>query len=287
MEKKSLIKYLSLMGLTLVGTSCEKQENLFETSGNCPTPLTSTQPTKVGFTPIMELSLPDSINNHVIALSMLAYDVFDNPTMAESFSLDPQGYLQSKGLRDCIIDLNSVEVKAILALGDSEIKRAIESNDLDGFLRLLESKKYISVNTNYYSSMTRYICSQVKENKAILGDLPEINEKSPVWLAALVFVAAVAVYVWFVIDMAVEVACTQSADRGTFDNPVLKIWGLKNNINDIPVVDKIIEQNLDKVVDMVEKTDAYQQSDIKMKHEDLKNWLRKPVTQYFIDAGLI
>ena len=53
MEKKSLIKYLSLMGLTLASTSCEKQENLFETSENSSTPLKSSQPTKVGFTPLI------------------------------------------------------------------------------------------------------------------------------------------------------------------------------------------------------------------------------------------
>ena len=218
---------------------------------------------------------------------MLANDIFEDPATAQSFSQDPQGYLQSKGIRDCILDFNSVEVKATLALGDFEIKRAIESYDLDEFLRLLESKNYISFNTNYYGSITKYISSQIKENKAILGDLPEINEKSPVWLAVLVFVAAVSFYVWLVVYMSVEGIYSDLNFRGSFDNPVLKIWGLKNNINDVPVVDKLIEQNLDKVVDLVEKTDVYQQSDAKMKHEDLKNWLRKPVTQCFIDAGLI
>jgi len=299
--KKSLIKCLSLAGLTLTGVSCEKQEsNPLETSKDYPSPLNSSITQKVGFTPIMELNLPDSINNQIVTLSELTKDVFENPSVAKSFSADPQGYFESKGLEGFNIDLNSVEIKAILALGDQDVRRAIEANDLFGFIRILENKKYISFDNVYSNlSMKEYIASQIKDNKKLLEDLPVID-KAPFWFIAVGVVAYVVAATMFWVYMSIEVygpdgkpsykigqGGNGSGSGFSFDNPVLKLWGLKTNSSDIPVVNELLDQNLDKMVDVIEMMDVYQQSNEKMERQDLKNWLRKPVTQYFIDNGLI
>ena len=288
MEKKSLIKYLSLMGLTLASSSCEKfDKGSLDESLDSSIPLKSSQTAKAGFTPIMEINFPNDIKDQIIALSMLAQDIFENPAIAQSFSQNPQGYFASKGLSDSNIDMNSGEVKAILAFGDPEIRNAIESKDLDRFVHLLESKQYISLDNN--SSIKAYIESQIKANKEVLDDLPLI-EKSMFWISNFNNYVFIYTHFWFIGTACSYVVCDDviRLNNGIlktydFNNPVLKIWGLKTASSDIPVVNELIEKNLNKIVDAIEKTNAYQQSNAKMEHEDLKNWLRKSVTQSFID----
>jgi len=302
MKKKSLIKNLSLIGLTLATASCEKQENnILEKQDNHPSSLKGNQSSSIGFTPILELNLPDSVNNQVIALTTLVEDIFKDPSIAQSFSLDPQSYLNSKGIKFCNIDINSVEVKTIIALGDKEVRDAIITNDLPAFLRLLEAKKYITFDNTYFNgTLKNYLESEVLNNadiKKLLKNMPEINEKAIFLVAAVVAYVAVATMFWVYISIETRISSpepnihtdiTALFSHGyDFNNPVLKIWGLENNSHDVLVVNELIEQNLDKLVDMIEMMDVYQQSSPKMKHEDLKNWLRKPITQYFIDAGLI
>ena len=281
MEKKSLIKYLSLMGLTLVSSSCEKfGKDSLDESLDSQIPLKSSQTTKAGFTPIMEINFPDHIKDQIIALSMLANDIFDNPSIAQSFSQNPQGYFASKGVSGCNIDMNSEEVKVILALGDPEIKNAIMSNDLVNFLRLLEEKKYISLDNTYSnSSIKAYIESQIKANKEISEDLPQFVN-SPILYTIVAFPANINIPV-YICGRDEQYRSFKNYD---FNNPILKIWGIKNNSDDIPVVNELIEQSLEKIVEAIEKMNTYQQSNFKMKHEDLKNWLRKPLTQSFIDS---
>jgi len=284
MEKKSLIKYLGLMGLTLASASCEKLEkDSLNESLDSQIPLKSSQTAKTGFTPIMEITLPDFINDQIIALSILAQDIFENPAIAQSFSQNPQEYFASKGLSGCNIDMNSGEVKAILALGDPEIRSAIESNDLVNFFRLLEEKKYISLDNMYSNSPIKtYIESQIKANGQILADLPPF-ENSPFFVVSAIVQSNIGTYVVSNTQLDIMI-CVRGHDvQYRFNNPVLKIWGIKNNSTDTPIVNELIERNLDKLVEAIENMNTYQQSNFKMKHEDLKNWLRKPLTQSFID----
>ena len=305
MKKKSLVKYLGLMGLTLVATSCEKEEGtkqVKEKQGHSSPQKGQSQ--KIGFTPIVELSLPDSVAKQIMALSSLIEDVFGDTLDIQSFLNDPQKYFTSMGIDNCNIDLNSVEMKAILAMRDQDVKNAIIARDLHKFIQLLESKNYISSGHIYFNGfLKKHLEHQLANNqdiKKLLKEWPEITEASPfVWatviaivVAAVYIVAAVEVYFWVdtvgLPDDKPTSAMPSPLNPGfNFDNPVLKIWGLETQSNDILVVNELIEQNVDRLVALIENMDVYKKSNMQMEHEDLKNLIRKPVTQYFIDAGLL
>jgi hypothetical protein len=38
---------------------------------------------------------------------------------------------------------------------------------------------------------------------------------------------------------------------------------------------------------MIEQTDVYKKAQPTLTHDELKNWIRKPITQYFIDSGVL
>ena len=304
MKKKSLIKNLSLIGLTLTVTSCDKQlENNPLNNENYSFPTRSPQGQRMGFTPIVELNLPDSINNHIIALSTLAFDVFENPLVAQLFSQDPQSYFNSKGLQNCNIDMNSGEIKAIIALGDKEIREAISLNDISKFLRLLEEKNYITFDNAYFNgSLTKYFESELTNNsdfQDVLKNLPlstiSKGNANLVFLSPAIFIHFMLIYTQievnpikepdFPVDLSYSTA--KSLTGFDFNNPVLKIWGLETNSNDIYVVNELIEKKIDEIVDVFENFILNKNFTFNMSREDLKTWIRKPVTQYFIEVGLI
>ena len=302
MEKKQLIKWLALMGLVLVDTSCEKQENQNQANNGYPSSTKSSNQQKVGFTPIAELDLPDEIDNQIIALGTLAANIFENPDVAQTFSNNPQEYLNSIGLGNTILDINSVEVKTLLALGDNDIRMALQNDDLQLFITLLQNKNYLSMNNNYISSdLENYLIKQYNLDPDLqkhIKEFPMITKQQsfvfgPVaWVIAVVAEAVAAAYnvvvsvnFGFWINVATEVnTCGTVGVATQLNNPVLKIWGLSKNEGDIPVIHELIEQNVEKVVKMVEQTDIYKAAQPTLTHDELKEWLRKPITQYFIDS---
>jgi hypothetical protein len=84
--------------------------------------------------------LPPDTWRDVVALGFLAQDVFDRPEVARAFSRDPAGYLRAVGLEDVALDPESVEVKVALALGDPEVRAAIEADSPGQFLAALERR---------------------------------------------------------------------------------------------------------------------------------------------------
>src|SRR5437867_7217433 len=60
--------------------------------------------------------LPVEAWQEVVALSLLAQDVFDRPEVASSFARNPAGYLKASGMDDVTLDTQAVEVKVALAL---------------------------------------------------------------------------------------------------------------------------------------------------------------------------
>jgi len=147
MKKNSLIKYLSLMGLTLASTSCEKQEKQsFEENENYPSPLQKSLAQKIGYTPLVELHLPDSVNNQIIALATLVQDVFDDHSVAQRFSQNPKEYLESKGLMNCNIDLNSVEVKT--NENDVPVVNELIEQNVYKIVKTIENMDIYKQNTN-------------------------------------------------------------------------------------------------------------------------------------------
>lgn len=98
----------------------------------------------------LRLSMKDSIPRHmqeqVVALCLLAKDIIARPEIAgQRFSADPKAYLDERGITGVTLDMNSREVKVVLALGDSEVREAAVKGDVRRYLQLLESKGLLGV----------------------------------------------------------------------------------------------------------------------------------------------
>lgn len=86
-------------------------------------------------------SVPKNLQEQAMALCLLAMDVIAMPSEAGSrFSADPKGYLAERGISPDALDLNSREVKIVLALGDAEVRAAAKSGDIRRYLDLLEER---------------------------------------------------------------------------------------------------------------------------------------------------
>lgn len=331
MNKKNLIACLAGLGLIVMNSSCEKDElNQGQKEGQ--DVLSGSASNKIGFTPLYELELPDDVLNQLVALSSLSNDIFKDPSVAQSFSSDPKKYLASIGMPSNALDINSLEVKAVLALGDKEVREAINNNDLTRFVKLLDAKGYLSVNKMSTKSsleindrLQGYLIQSFKEIPELQGyvknfeSLANSKSKSKSSVSSVnpdsgesidaIFVAIVAVYVLVVVhsqlgvsynvvavlnvgvgvNIAVETNVTVSGvDESSINmnNPVLKIYGLETQTNDIYVANAYVEQTLDQIVDMTKQLEISRDVRSVMSDQVLRESLRAPVTQRMIDLGM-
>jgi len=92
-------------------------------------------------------AIPRNMQEQAIALCLLAKDVIARPDEAgRRFSADPKGYLAEKGIIGVDLDLNSREVKIVLALGDGAVREAAMNGDTQRYLQLLESRGLLGIN---------------------------------------------------------------------------------------------------------------------------------------------
>ncbi len=144
--------------------------------------------------------VPPEAWRDVVALSLLAQDVFDNPEVASTFSRDPNGYLKAIGLDDVRLDPGAIEVKVALALGDPDVRGAIERDDPRAFVQALEGRGLIR--SPEPSQLAKRIGAQLDALKLQMGEAP-----SPEACTALaICIAAVWVWVAVVQDVVVAVA---------------------------------------------------------------------------------
>lgn len=86
-------------------------------------------------------SVPKHLQDQAVALALLARDIVARPQdTGARFSADPKAYLAGMGIKDTVLDLNSREVKIVLALGDAEVRDAAMKSDIGRYLRLLEER---------------------------------------------------------------------------------------------------------------------------------------------------
>lgn len=136
----------------------------------------------------------------------LASDLYDNPSLAHKLKSYPEVVLANYGLSTIEFDLNSVEMQVLLALGDSEIVAALESQDFIKYLKLLQQKQIL-----LDESLERIDLSVLDNASALLkstdGSLVE-KQNVDAELNSLVFICAVAVLIYVVgaTIAAVEVA---------------------------------------------------------------------------------
>ena len=276
MNKTNLISSLAGLGLILTNSSCEKKE-LISTNEESQNTIMKSPVQNLGYTPLYSVEIPQEIQEQIIALANLTNDVFRDPSVAEAFSNNPNNYLTSIGLSSCNLDLNSVEVKAILALGDKEIRQAIVDYDLPKYVRLLHEKNYLNWNTDHYDFVYQNFLDQCFAN------VPEL-EKLGVYLP---IVSCYVIYPFSFI-VPIQVFGSNIVINRILANPVINIWGLENNPNDnIYIVNEMVEQQVNQIIEAMKVIAKYQNREIEVTDDVLRAYLRKPVTQQLIDFNLI
>ena len=241
--------------------------------------------------------------------------------LAQSFSANPEKYLTSIGIPSNALDINSLEVKAILALGDKDVKERILNNDLAGFVKLLDTKGYLSWNKmlspkgdldnlQINDKLQDFLIQSFKDTPELqeyiksFESLANATTNSKTAVEAVVVAIAIAyvlvlvhsqVGVSYNVAVALNVAAAvnvvakvnvkvsgEVASTLVTANPVLKIYGLETQTNDTYVVNAYVEQTLNQIVDVSKQVVG---SNV-ISDQDLKSALRVPVTQKMIDLGM-
>ncbi len=221
--------------------------------------------------------VPPDAWQDVVALSLLAQDVFDNPEVARTFSRDPAGYLRAIGLQDVRLDPEAVEVKVALALGDPDVRAAIDRDDPRVFVQALETRGLIR--SPEPSQLAQRIGAQMEEIKARFGGsiTPEACTVTAICVAAVwIWVAVVqdaivAVAVAAVVSVyAYALVSTRAIGGGhrrrkgamiLQDNPSLRLAGALGgpDFGD-RVADTFVEENVERVAAAVETLEVYRQA---------------------------
>ena len=219
--------------------------------------------------------LPPQAWRDVVALSLLAQDVFDNPEVARAFSRDSRGYLRSVGLEDVDLDPNAVEVKVALALGDPELRAAVDRNDPRAFLQGLEHRDLLRAPET--SQLASHLSSRIEAAKASLapGGSPEA--------CTLVVVCVAAAWIVLIVvqDAVAAVAAAVAVSLYAYTLVSIKIIGPKKMIDreslrELPsfklagalggpdfadrAMNSFVEENVEKIATAVESLDTYREN---------------------------
>ncbi len=225
--------------------------------------------------------VPPEAWRDVVALSLLAQDVFDNPEVASAFHRDPQKYLKAVGLDDVRLDPEAVEVKVALALGDPDVRSAIDRDDPRAFVQALEGRGLIR--SPEPSQLAQRIGAQIDGLKSRLN-LDPVPESCTavaiclvaVWVwVAVVQDAVVAVAVAAVVSLYAYALISTSAYGGgrgrkkarlsmALDhNPSFRLAGALGGpeFGD-RVADTFVEENVERIASAVEALEAYQKAGV-------------------------
>jgi hypothetical protein len=141
--------------------------------------------------------LPVETWRDLAALSGLAQDVFDNPEVAQAFTRDPRRYLQAVGMPDVRLDPQAIETRVALAVGDPELRAAIERDDPGAFLRGLESRGLLA--SAEPSQIADRLRARLKDGGGLpAGDAGALDAVAPEACSVLAICIA-AIWVWVVV----------------------------------------------------------------------------------------
>ena len=230
--------------------------------------------------------VPPEAWQDVAALSLLAHDVFDNPEVARSFSRDPAAYLKAVGLDDVKLDPGAAEVKVALALGDPDVRAAIERDDPRAFVQALETRGLIQ--SPEPSQLAQRIGAQLESLKSELGDrfTPEACSVfaiciAAVWIwvavvqdavVAVAVAAAVSVYAYVLVSTSVAGGGGGGGGGGhrrrrvgklLEDQPSFRLAGALGGpeFGD-RVADTFLEENVERIAAAVESLEAYRRAGV-------------------------
>lgn len=262
------------------------------------------------FTPDTEYLTPDLMDKGLAAIDLeftkedvdylqfidkLGADIIKYPIIAKQFAKNPQLFCEKYGY-NYPVDLDENFLRLILALGDDDINSAVKAGDIQTTLFLMKEKNLL--NSNYYSKY-QIDEEQRKELLAMMGFNDEfINEAYGCGVAVCLVIVLAVGYMYVAAVAAGYAAIVGSLYIGlrtnteTYiynpnrsiildNNPSLKIWGLKGNPqNTFVAVDILIEDETDKVVELLEKIHGKEQ----LKNLDLskfKNFIKLNMSQLY------
>lgn len=180
-------------------------------------------PVEAGLRLSFKDSVPKNLQDQAVALALLARDIIANPQdTGARFSADPKGYLAGMGVKDTALDLNSREVKIVLALGDAEVRDAAMKSDIGRYLRLLEDRGILK----YPSQVTAGVVEKgaVIPPARCVTPVVVVAEIVAVTLAAVAAASAVVAITYFWTE---GVASETSAMDGLEAKVTSLLWGPK------------------------------------------------------------
>lgn len=219
--------------------------------------------------------VPTEAWQDVVALSLLAQDVFDNPGVARTFSRDPASYLRAIGLNDVRLDPEAVEVKVALALGDPDVRAAIDRDDPRAFVQALETRGLIR--SPEPSQLAQRIGAQMEAIRSRLGETfsPEACTVTAIcvaavwiWVAvvqdaivAVAVAALVSVYAYALVSTSAIGGRRKKASMVLQDNPSFRLAGALGGpgFGD-RVADSFVEENVERIAAAVETLEVYRQA---------------------------
>ena len=222
--------------------------------------------------------VPPEAWQDVAALSLLAQHIFDDSNVAQTFSRDPAAYLKAIGLEDVRLDPAAIEVKVALALGDPEIRAAIQRDDPRAFVQALETRGLIQ--SPEPSQLAQRIGAQLDSLQSQLGGsfTPEACSVIAICIAAVwIWVAvvqdavvavavavAVSVYAYVLVSTSVAGGGGGKKRRTSTlldDRPSFRLAGALGGPDfGHRVADTFVEENVERIASAVETLDIYRKA---------------------------
>lgn len=241
MKKKKFQKHCSKAMLCLVAasivTSCNN-DYLGEKSSFDQIDFAPDNATSISLLPI-ELYVGEDYNDVLSFIDSFTENILSNPDEALEFRRNPSDVLKKYNLDNVSVDRNSPEIQLIFALSEPEILEAINNNDVNKMLDLLQNKGLLqSDKTKNMHDMVRQLENLRSSSTGIATTRIDNAEKSLVSVClagVLIYVAAATVAETIVI-----VHCkfamwglVQSAQdtqlNAVLDKNVIKLWSIAKN----------------------------------------------------------
>lgn len=244
MKKKKLQKHCSKVMLCLfaasVTTSCNSDYFIEKSSFN-QIDFAPDNKTSIKLLPI-ELYVGDDYNEVLDFIDSFTRNVLSNPNEAFEFRKNPSEILKKYNLDNIPVDQNSPEIQLIFALSEPEILEAINQNDVNKMLDLLQYKGLLQTNkTKDMHEMVKQLGSLQGANSEITLTRVDADKKSLIaicFAGVLLYVAAATVAetvvivhskfaMWGLAESREETIINKVVDKN-----VIKLWSIAKNNND-------------------------------------------------------
>lgn len=184
----------------------------------------------------IDLHLKKDDVEYINFLQKLTKKIIEDPKVAKEFSDNPQAYVDKLGYKKKI-NIDDSLLKIILALGDEEILRAIEDNNLEKFISLCQSKKLLTMpemfSKDYYKNQIndlRQKLPQASTKTLVEEDFSPIAIMVVVVVVGFGFLVAVSAALVFgtkVKGINADEVLNKSVSDFADKNPVINVWTLK------------------------------------------------------------